>query len=418
MNPRERTLLVALVSVVGSGIVLIAGYYWFWAPLKAYERTIVDMRAKNNDEQAVIDQFNRDKKRMAMARVKSLPSNQNEASTEYVNYINWVLPRAGLRVEEVLPGQNAVEVKPVSSIPNINIKKTGHQMLTFTVKARGTMSALAAALAEFQNTPYEHRIKTMTIDRADTTTKDESAKLIVNMIIETLIVSKAESKAGVPPGVDLRGALFDSLSSHYNMPTAGLGQMFATMYYNQMKQPETSRRYADMTKRNIFIGETVKIIVDPPPPEPPPPPTPIKSPGPIPQYVRLVGIETNRGEAHYLNLFYRKDERKISEKENSGYNTFLIASDDKTYTFLYGKVLKVEHRDVFFQVKDKVYKWHLGDTLAAAWGDNGLNYLSLDFLDAADVEPDFAWGKKELEKDAEIAKTKTPTKKTKGGKGK
>lgn len=418
MSPRERLLLISLISVVGGGVALIGGYYWFWAPLKAYERTIVDMRAKNNDVQAEIDQFNRDKKRMAMARVKSLPSNSNEASTEYVNYINWVLPKAGLRVEEVLPGQNAVEVKPVANIQNI--KKTGHQMLTFTVKARGTMSALVAALAEFQNTPYEHRIKTMTIDRADTTTKDESAKLIVNMIIETLLVSKAESKAGVPPGVDLRGALFDSISSHYNMPTAGLGQMFATMYYKQMKQPDNSRKYADMSKRNIFVGETIVIEVkkwkDPNPPGP----KTIPSPGPIPRYVRLVGIETNLGEAHYLNLFYRKDERKISQKENSGYNTFLIASDDKTFTFLFGKVLRVDQRDVFFQVKDKVYKWHLGDTLESAWGENGENYLALTALDDLDIEQDFAWGKKELEKDAENNKGKVPQKKgfQKGGKGK
>jgi hypothetical protein len=225
----------------------------------------------------------------------------------------------------------------------------------------------------------------------------------------------------VPPGVDIRGALFDSLSSHYNLPTAGLGQMFATMYYQQTKLPETSRKYAEMSKRNIFVGETVitkvikyippEVVVEKPQPKPP---------GPIPRYVRLVGIETNRGEAHYLNLFYRKDERKISQQENSGYNVFYIGAEDKSYTFLYGKVLRVDQRDVFFQVKDKVYRWHLGDTLESAWGENGENYLALPALDDLDMEPDFAWAKQELEKEKENNKGKIPQKKgfSKGVKGK
>ena len=127
-----------------------------------------------------------------------------------------------------------------------------------------------------------------------------------------------------------------------------------------------------------------------------------------------MGIETIKGEAHYLNLFYRKDERKISQKENSGYNTFLIASDDLSYKFFLGKVLKVERRDVFFQVKDKVYRWHLGDTLDSAYGDDGTHFLTRDILDVYDVEPDFAWGRKELEKE----KAKEPGKKTKGGRAK
>ena len=168
------------------------------------------MSGDNSVRQADIDQFNKERKKLIMARFKSLPTAQSEASIEYVNYLHSVLPRAGLHHEEVTPAQNALKMKPVSNIPGI--KEVGHQMLSFQVKARGTLGALAAALNEFQQTPYEHRIKSLNVDRADIS-KDDNPRLTINMIIETLLVSKAESKPGVPPGVDMHGALFDSLCS-------------------------------------------------------------------------------------------------------------------------------------------------------------------------------------------------------------
>jgi hypothetical protein len=396
MSPREKKLLFILIGVLGLCLLTAGVWMWFVVPLRSYNTTIALMSLDVNGKQKELEDFTRERKKLVMARFKSLPTAENEAKIEYVNYLHSILPRAGLRVEEVTPALNAVKMKPISNIPGI--KEVGHQMLSFQVKARGTMATLAAALNEFQQTPYEHRIKNMTIDRADTS-KDENAKLIINLIIECLLVSKAESKPGVPPGVDARGALFDSVASHYSMPVAGLGQMFATAYFMQTKPVETSRRYADMTKRNIFVGLTPKIEIVKEKVEIDTTTPPPRSPGPIPRYVRLVGIETTKGEAHYLNLFYKKDERKISEKENSGYNTFLIAADDLSYTFFLGKVLKVDNRDVFFQVKDKVYRWHLGDSLESAYGEDGVNFLTRDYLDVVDVEPDFAWGRKELEKE-------------------
>ena len=105
------------------------------------------------------------------------------------------------------------------------------------------------------------------------------------------------------------------------------------------------------------------------PPSPPTPPTP--SPGNIPAFIRLVQIESKKDEAFYLNLFYRKEEKKISSRVGSGYNTFPVASDDLKYTFFLVKVLRIDDRDVFIQVKDKVYQWHVGDTLEHATAEGG-----------------------------------------------
>jgi hypothetical protein len=414
MNPREKKLLIALIAVVGLGLVAFGTWNWFVVPLQNYNKTIASMREDNRVRQIDVDLFNRDRRKLMIARLKSLPPIPNEASTEYVNYLFSVLPRAGLSVEEVTPSQNAAEVKPVAPIPGI--KKTGHQMMTFQVKARGTMKALSTALNAMQQTPYEHRIKSMNIDRADNLS-DEDAKLIINMMIETLLVAKAETRPGVPPGVDMRGALFDCLSTHYNLPTVGLGQMAATMFLNQTKPAETERRYADLSKRNIFVGETVKVVVKAPaigptPPTPPTPPPPL-----FLRYIKLVGTETSKGEAQYLNLYYTKDEQRLSQKANSGYNTFRVGEKDGGYTFFYGKVLKVDSRDVYFQVKDKVFRWHLGDSLEKAY-DEGKNYLTLDFLDELDFEPDYIWAKKEIEKEKGQENKGVAGKKGKGFKGK
>jgi hypothetical protein len=192
----------------------------------------------------------------------------------------------------------------------------------------------------------------------------------------------------------------------------GFGQIAATMLLKQSAPTLPDRQYADIGKRNIFAGAMPKA---PPkekkiatgPPEVPAPPYYLK-------YIRLVGIELTKQEAYFLNLYYRKDEKKISARENSGYNTFLIAAEDRDYTFFLGKVLRVDQRAVLFQVKDKVYQWHIGDSLENAYTGSkeasGTNYLTLDYMDALDIEPDYAWGKKELEKDA--AKEKGTTKKS------
>ena len=407
MNPREKNLLAALIAVVSLGVVALATWMWFVVPLRDYNRKIVVMQAENNKTQAQIDEFNAGRKKLALARIKSLPAS-DEAGSEYMNYLHTVLPENGLKVDEMTRSQNPVEVKPVSSIPGI--KKVGHQMLTFQVKARGTMAQLVSALEAMQKTPYEHRIKSLIIDRAETQPKDANTKLVVNMIIETLLVAKTESKPGIPPGVDVKGIFLDSLTAQLGGPP-GLGQVVATLILNQATPASTGdRQYADIAKRNIFVGAMPKppaekkkkdvAVVEAPQPQPP---------GPMLKFIRLVGVEPTAQEAHFLNLFYRKDERKISAKENSGYNTFLIAADDLSYTFFLGKVLRVDHRDVFFQVKDKVYKWHVGDTLEYAFE----NYLTLDYLDAIDLEPDFAWAKKELENEKVKESTKKKTGRTK-----
>lgn len=401
MNARERTLVVALLGVVGLGVFAIGAWVWFVVPLREYNARISSMQAENAEKQAEINLFRMERKKLVMARMKSLPASQNEASTEYISYLHPLLSESGLTPEEIRPS-NPVDVKPVSNIPNV--KKVGHQVMTFQVRARGTLSQLVSAMEEMRRTPYEHRIKNLTIDRADNAAKDPNARLIINMLIETLLVAKTESKPGIPPGVDMKLVFVDSLTAQQSGP-AGMGQMLATVMLQRSVLPEGERNYADIAKRNIFVGELPKpapIAKGPTPPPPPPPPP--KSPGPIPAAIRLTQIDVSTEQAHYLNAFYRKDERMISADKSLGHDTFLVDSDDGNYVFFLAKVLRVDNRAVFIQIKNKVHQWNIGDTLDAATSVA----LSDVYMQAIDLEPDFEWGKKELEKESN---KQQPTKK-------
>ena len=86
-----------------------------------------------------------------------------------------------------------------------------------------------------------------------------------------------------------------------------------------------------------------------------------------------------------------------------------ISDDNGDYVFCFMKVLRVDTGVVYFQVENFVFEIKLGQTLADA-----IQYpLSIDRMDALDLDWDRAWAKEQMKK---YAKEKTPAKKT-GKKG-
>ncbi len=164
MNSRERLLVVALVAVVGGGGLFIGTYVWFVKPLVAYNKAIATQTDENNLEQDKWESFLRDRKKLELAKLKSLPLNPGDASSEYVSYLERMVAQTGLKLTGITPSQ-VIKMKPVA--PVAGIKDVGHQMMTFTLNARGDMADLVKFMELLQTTPYEHRIKSLNIDRAD-----------------------------------------------------------------------------------------------------------------------------------------------------------------------------------------------------------------------------------------------------------
>jgi hypothetical protein len=404
MNPREKRLMFGLIGVVGIGVLGLGVHFWFYKPYKANRDRIILLRLEALERQKKKKEFTDGQAQLALARLRSLPANKSEASSEYLNFLGPLLNNSGLIVDEVRPG-NVVDVKPVTPIQNV--KTTGHQIQTFQVRAKGTMSQVVQVMEQMKRATYEHRIKQLSIDRADSA-KVRDPRLVINMTIETLLVAKTESKPGMPPGIDLRFVLFESMMAKESAPT-GLGQAVAAILLQQMQPAVSDRSYMSIAQRNIFMGsEPIIKTVDPPTKVDTPEFVPQqKYPGDMPKFIRLTLIESNKEEAYYLNLFYRKDEFKLSTDK-----TFLIASEDRpSYEFMLGKVLAIGERDVYFQKKDKIYIWHVGDTLDQATKRPLTDETLIELL----YDEPFAEAEVAREKDK--GKGGMPGAKGKGGKG-
>ena len=65
------------------------------------------------------------------------------------------------------------------------------------------------------------------------------------------------------------------------------------------------------------------------------------------------------GEAFLRNLLFRTREVRVRDKKG-GFNTFQIKNEDGTKVLVNATVLRIDERDVYFQVKEDVYGIHIG----------------------------------------------------------
>jgi hypothetical protein len=393
MNPRERSLLIALLAVLGTGTLLYAGNRWWLAPLQEYSRTIKTLTEENDEKDFQVATFNQERKKLALARLKSLPTKPEQAAAEYMAFLEFVLKDSSLNVEVV--NKTAVtKVKVVTPIPNV--KDVGHQIVSFTVRATGELRDLVKMMEQMQKAPYEHRIQNLVVTRVELgTKKDASDKLTIQMVIETLLVARSDHKNGLPAGFDPK-----------------------------LLAPATpaNRDYADMAKKNIFVGE-----VPPPPPPPkvvakkeeePEPKGPFRPPEYTPAYVYITQMIPETQTAYMRNRIYGGPERKLNAKQ-PGYQEFQIADEFGDYIFFRAKVLKVEQRQLYFQVglsndaefpRNSVWTVQIGQSFAEA-RDCSFNKARIDLIDDDLFDEEFE--KSEAAKDK---KTKKDNKKDNKGK--
>lgn len=410
MNPRERRLLIALVTVVGVGGLGGGTYGWFVKPFIAYNKAIAAARGERDIEALKWSTFEEERKKLEWARLKSLPIKSEDAASEYQNYLERTIARTGLKLTNINSAQ-AVKVKPASQIGNV--KEVGHLLLSFTLAARGELADVIKFMEIVQSTPYEHRIKSLSVDRADGSYgKNASKALTVNMTIEAFLVAKNENKPGHPPGVDPKYMVYDHIAARSQLAPMGWGVIGSMVALKQAYPTPVDRRYADIALKNIFVGYIPLKRSDPPPPDDDDPKGP-EYPGNIPEYIRLVHTVPSHQEAYLSNLFYKKEEIRLSSDPNTGYQLARIADIDGEYIFFRMKVLRIDSGVVYFQVKKSIYKITLGQTLDSAIQSP----VRIEDWGALDIEPDFEWAKEQMKSEQKIEKTKTPTKKTfkKGG---
>ena len=275
------------------------------------------------------------------------------AVAEYGGKLQPLLRKAGLTLDDF-----KVTLPPEARTSASQKKTAQHQILMFSVRARGTLAALTKATEQLRLLPVMHRVKQVIIDRADP--KDKTGKLNIQMTIEAMIVAGTDNHPTWRPSAATRELLKDSVLSERNL--------------------------SDLPLRDPFMGKV------PPPPEkkaPPPPSDPVPTGPDQREFVRIDTILPNLQEASLFDLS-RNATIRLRSKAKSGYDVFRITDEELGKTVVKAKVLRIDPRDVYFQVGDDVFSMHIGETLAEAM-KKPMDQEEVEVLElTALIDPDFA----------------------------
>lgn len=360
----KRVMIATLVLVAGLGGGLFLLNQFFYAPYMKVQNQLADLEDEVGKKETQQRAFQLDKAAMAKWSSLSLPKDPNRAASEYGKMLKPLLRDAGLSLED-FQGQ-----PPQDMLGGDKQKKSKHVVLPFQVRAKGTVDSLAKALEALERVPVMHRVKSMVVDRLDA--KDKTGRVGVQMTIEAVIVANTNTQ----PKLD------------------------------KLLPSTTNRTYSEVALRNPFLGAV------PPPPPPPkkkdPPPEVVVEPEPEPEptgpdpreFIRIDTIVPTSNEAFLRNSLFKSPPLRIRSTPMSGYDTFRIMNEDRSRVMLKGKVLRIDSRDIFFQVGEDVYRFHFGQTLAEAMARR-LNDAQLEELELTElVDMDFA------KQDAEEKKAK------------
>jgi hypothetical protein len=244
-------LLYILGAILAMSIGGFAGYRYWYVPWSEYKATIETMGEENDGYELQLAKFQSDRQKLELARRRSIgwsvQADLPQAASEYRVYLQEVLHEARLTDIDMSHTTGSPKLRVVNPIPTI--KDVGHQAITFNVSCKGELRQLIEALEQLAHTPYEHRIKNLTIGREDQSTKkDASSKLSITMVIETLLPSKTPIRPGLTPGVYPYILAAGELWSPIDYALA------STYMHQEIMPVLPDRQYADIGKRNIFVG--------------------------------------------------------------------------------------------------------------------------------------------------------------------
>jgi hypothetical protein len=363
MTQRERRLALILGGIVVVGGVFLA-YQLILRPLREYDDTIASLEAENQTAQDQINKIREGKKQLNRWRFMSLPvdparpNDTSLASREYGRFLSELMHKNRLDVESFTP----VDAPTISAQVG---KKPVYTPLTYNVRAKASLGNLVQMMEQFQRAPLLHRIKSLTIARVENTVaarKKRDDVVTVQMTVEALVVNGAQRRLGFDPRLLALDALMVlahrpggiALAPSVLNPTGPL-------WPRQLTRSATSRKYADIAKKNIFLGPLA-------PGEDLDDGSSAAIPGgeiQVTRYTYLTDITVGvwRAEAW---IYIRTNKHKTRLRESPGFNAFRIMDERDDGPELSGKVLKIESRDLYFQVGTNYYVIHVGQNFAEA----------------------------------------------------
>jgi hypothetical protein len=349
MTVRERNLLVALCGVAGLVAVWFVFHQWFWSPLKELKGEIAALDDEVFQKENLIHRILSDKKRLEKYKVLSLASDPDQAAADYTKYLKPLLTKHGLKVELVQRQQGTAR-------PASQTKKTtaGHMTLEFNVRARGTLAQFVNAVHDFKKAPVAHRVKSLVLSPGD-----DSNLFTLQMTIEALIANRADNQQPHLSNPDLSMVVLDAIAALRRGPV-GLGvlpwRVDEVVGKELVKQDQLwARNYEDIRHKNIFVGaiEQRKLeFVE-------------RTPDfDMRDYVKLEHTDPVANEAFLRNHMQQIKAQRL--RVQRGFDTFQVLDEEGTAVLMRGKVLRIDQRDVFFQCREDIYRFHIGQSVRDA----------------------------------------------------
>lgn len=352
MTARERFLAagVLLVVVLAGGAFLL--YHFLMVPLRDRDASIQVLSADIERKDDRVREITAERAKLTRWRALSLPTDIDLARREYERYLSELLRESGFA-----PGAYSVVPKPTDSktAPTVPGKGPIYTRLTFTVQAHGSLNDLVHMLKEFYHTSLLHQVQLLTIQRPLTPGPQQAADALdINLTIEALSVAGGGNRPYLLPNLDPRLMLIDTAAALRGGP-AGMalaawgGTPMGPSGPGTLAEPH--RDYAAIASRNIFFGDTAQNAAQ-------------RDDVEVTRFVHLTDI-TNNGRYQEAFLYDRTSNRKTRLRAQAGFDSFRI-QDSAGETLVRGKVTRIDARDLVFQVDDKVYAMHVGQSLDEA----------------------------------------------------
>jgi hypothetical protein len=342
--PRQtnwKLILTTAAVVVVFGLLFLKG---FWFPYQDNRRKLLGAEEEYDSQRRELLAFLKDKKRLERDRLIGLPRNLNQAEREYIDYLQSLLSKCGFDAHPDVQ-QTGADFRTLSSAPG---KKAGHIAVTYLVRTHGSWTSIVKFLESFQRTPFLHRLKTWTVD-ATASTKG-SPKLTLNVIIEALMVNRNEQRPDNLWGVDPRLIAVDALLALNHIPAG-----WATLLRPQaLLLPEMpARDYAEVPRLNPFVGGIPISDVD------------------------LEAKEKKKekqkreaqGKARLVMTMESHDRAILVVPAETDKTTEITLKCDGTFPLWDGKsakILRICHREVYFQFDSKIYVIKIGEQVREA----------------------------------------------------
>ncbi len=408
----QRRIKLMIGSAVLLALFAFGFYKLFWAPLTALDARRETVQAEYNKQEAELETFYKKRKGLSRYRQLGLPASDSKGVSGgvegYTPFLTHLLEDSFQQRPDITPPSEMAGKRPSQATASKKAQP-GFFVRTWQVHVTSDWKKLVVFLEKFRQAPFLHRIKSLNVEKQAGTTagkgKGKAKDLLrVDLTIEALVVRDGDKKAGKKARPDYVWSLDKRLA---------------------LMPPDVpdGRKYRELERWDPFIGGPFPKKPKPAIVPTGPPPRDWLTERQVLEQVRYGGFvaRTSAGGPTELDragtlvmLAATPDQSalhavtllavRIPSAEQTVWlhnqllgpdpnkrgayillsckptaNTFEVLDEKGDKPVLKATVLRIEPRDLYFQVDDKIYVIHTGGNLADA-RDHPLSDEDIDKL--------------------------------------